>query len=149
MINCERLSQQPSKNERAQEPMSRSLQLCHGICTDWSIFGTPLLLWKKGSCGPVTQWRQLVSCDWSGDSHGRFYLKINPSMKTLWQEYSGVACSFSSAPVEGECYQHHVILTRANYTHFPVFDCSDTCSTFLRWLSFELWLIFFSSALIG
>ena len=107
MINCERLSQQPSKNERAQEPMSRSLQLCHGIFTDWSIFGTPLLLWKKGSSGPVTQWRQLVSCDWLWQSHGgliqsRFDLKINRSMKTPWQEYSWVTCSYSLGPDERE-----------------------------------------------
>ena len=77
------------------KPMSR-------IFTDWSIFSIPFLLWKKGSSGPVTQWRQLVSCDWSWHSYGslipgKFDLKINRSMKTLWQEYSGVACSHSSA----------------------------------------------------
>ena len=74
------------------------LSLCHGIFTDWSIFSTPFLLWKKGS--PVTQWRQLVSCDWSWHSHGsliqgKFDLKINRSMKIPWQKYSGVACSCS------------------------------------------------------
>ena len=78
------------------------LSLCQGIFTDWSIFRIPFLLWKKGSSGPVAQWRQLVSCDWSWHSHGslipgKFDLKINQSMKTPWQEYSGVACS-SSAP---------------------------------------------------
>ena len=57
-------------------------------------------MWKKGSSGSVTQWRQLVSCDWSWHSHGslipgKFDLKINRSMKTPWQEYSGVACSYS------------------------------------------------------
>ena len=88
-----------------QEPMNRNLQLpllsvCHGIFTDWSIFSTPFLLWKKGSSGPVTQWRQLSSCDWLWHSHrsliqSRFELKINRSMKMPWQKYSGVACSCS------------------------------------------------------
>ena len=69
------------------------LSLCHGTLTNWSIFSTPFLLWKEGSSGPVTQWRQLVSCDWLWHSHGsliqsRFDLKINRSMKTPWQEYS-------------------------------------------------------------
>ena len=86
-----------------QEPVTPILSLCHGIFTDWSIFSTPFLLWKKGSSGPVTQWRQLVSCDWLWHSHGsliqsRFDLKINRSMKTPWQEYSWVACSYSYAP---------------------------------------------------
>ena len=53
----------------------------------------------------MTQWRQLVSCDWSWHSHGsvtpgKFYLKINRSMKTPWQKYSGVPCSYSSALVK-------------------------------------------------
>ena len=57
-------------------------------------------LWKRGSSGPVTQWRQLVSCDWLWHSHGsliqsRLDLKINQSMKTPWQECSGVAFSYS------------------------------------------------------
>ena len=43
------------------KPMSRHF---------YSIFSTPFLLWKKGSSGPVTQWRQLVSCDWLWHSHG-------------------------------------------------------------------------------
>jgi len=60
-------------------------------------------VWKKGSSGPVTQWRQLVSCHWSWHSHGslvrgKFDLKINRSTRPPWQEYSGVACSYSSAP---------------------------------------------------
>ena len=52
---------------RHVEQMSKSMQLpyCHGTFTDWSIFGIPFLWWKKGCSGPVTQWRQLVSCDWS------------------------------------------------------------------------------------
>ena len=58
---------------------------------------------KKGSSGPVTQWRQLLSCDWSWHPNGsliprRFYRKVNRSKKTPRQEYSGVACSNSSAP---------------------------------------------------
>ena len=83
-----------------QELATPILSLCHGIFTDWSIFSTPFLLWKKGSSGPVTQWRQLVSCDWLWHSQGsliqsRFDLKINRSMKTPWQKYSEVACSCS------------------------------------------------------
>ena len=59
------------------------LSLCHGIFTDWSTFSTPFLLWKKGHSSPVTQWRQLVSCDWLWHSHGsliqsRFDLKTRP-----------------------------------------------------------------------
>ena len=51
----------------------------------------------------MTQWRQLVSCDWSSHSRGslipgEFRLKIYRSTKTLWQKYSGVACSYSEAP---------------------------------------------------
>ena len=51
----------------------------------------------------LVQWRQLVSCNWSWYSHGslipgKFDPKINRSMKTLRQEYSGVSCSYSSAP---------------------------------------------------
>ena len=45
----------------------------------------------------------------SWHSHGsliprRFYLKINRSMKTPWLEYSGVACSYSKAPVNTNNY---------------------------------------------
>ena len=47
-----------------QELATPTLSLCHGIFTDWSIFSTPFLSWKKRSSGPVTQWRQLVSCYW-------------------------------------------------------------------------------------
>ena len=68
--------------------MRRSTQLpwCLGIFTDWSIFSIPFLAWKKGRSGPVTQWRQLVYCDWPWYSHGsliqgKFDLKINRSMK--------------------------------------------------------------------
>ena len=83
-----------------QEYATPILSLCRGSFTDWSSFSIPFLLWTKGSSGPVTQWRQLVSCDWSWYSHGslipgKFHLKINRSMKTPWQEYSGVACSYS------------------------------------------------------
>ena len=83
-----------------QELATPMLSLCHGIFTDWCIFSTLFLLWKKGSSGPVTQWRQLMSCDWLWHSHGsliqsRFDLKINRSVKTPWQKYSGVACSCS------------------------------------------------------
>ena len=44
-----------------------------------------------------------VSCDWSRHSHRslipeKFDLKISRSMKTPWQEYSGVACSYTSTP---------------------------------------------------
>ena len=47
--------------------------------------------------------RQFRSSDWSWHSHGslipgKFDLKINRSMKTPWQEHSGVACFYSSAP---------------------------------------------------
>ena len=85
--------------------------LCHGIFTDWSIFTVPFLLWQKGSSGPVTQWRQLVSCDWSWHSHGslilgKFDLKINWSTKTSWQECCVVARSYSSASVD--CYSRHI-----------------------------------------
>ena len=92
------------------EPMSRSMQLphfvtslCPGLFTDWSIFSLTFLLWKKGSSAPVTQWRQLVSFDWSWHSQeslvpGNFELNINPSMKTPWQKCSRVACFYSSAP---------------------------------------------------
>ena len=66
------------------------LSLCHGIFTHWSIFSIPLLLWKKGSAGPLTQWRQLVSCNLSWYSHGRFDLKIERSVKTPLQESSEV-----------------------------------------------------------
>ena len=67
-----------------QELATPILSLCHGIFTDWSIFSTPFLLWNKRSSGPVTEWRQLVSCDWSWHSHGsliqsRFDLKIKRS----------------------------------------------------------------------
>ena len=84
--------------------------VCHGIFTDWSIFSTPFLLWKKGSSGPVTQWRQLVSCDWLWHSHGsfiqsRFDLKINRCMKTPWQENSWVACSYTQAPATIESFK--------------------------------------------
>ena len=80
------------------EPATPIPSLCHGIFIDWSIFSTPFLLWKKASSGLVTQWRQLVSCDWLWHSHrsliqSRFHLKINRSTKTPWQESSGVACS--------------------------------------------------------
>ena len=65
-------------------------------------FSIPFLVWKKDRCGPVTQWRQLVSCDWPSHSHGshfpgKFNLKINRSMKTPWQKYTGGACYYSSA----------------------------------------------------
>ena len=53
-----------------QELATPILSLCHGIFTDWSIFSTPFLWWKKGSSGLVTQWRQLVFCDWLWHSHG-------------------------------------------------------------------------------
>ena len=74
-----------------QELATPILSLGHGIFTDWSIFSTTFLLWKKGISSPVTQWRQLSSCDWLCHSHGsiiqsRFDLKINRSMKMLWQE---------------------------------------------------------------
>jgi len=70
-------------------------------------------LWKKGSSGPVTQWLQLVSYDWSWHSHGslipgKFGLKINRSMKTPWQECSGVACSNSTQNFSR--YNNHKIL---------------------------------------
>ena len=86
-----------------QELATQILSLCQGIFTDWSIFSTPFLLWNKDSSGPVTQWRWLVSCDWLWHSHGsliqsRFDLKTNRSMKTSWQEYSWVECSYSQAP---------------------------------------------------
>ena len=76
------------------------LSLCHGIFTDWSVFSIPFLFYNKGSSAPVTHWRQLVSCDWSWHSHesltpSRFDQKMNRSMKTPWQEYSGVVCSYS------------------------------------------------------
>ena len=91
----------PGANE--EEHATPALSLCHGIFTDWSIFSIPFLLWKKGSSGPVTQWRQLVSCDWSWHSHGsliigKFVIKMNHYQKTPWQKYSGVACSYSEAP---------------------------------------------------
>ena len=46
--------------------------------------------------------RQFRSSDWSWHSHGslipgKFDLKINRSLKTRWQEHSGVACFYSSA----------------------------------------------------
>ena len=46
------------------------LSLCHSIFKDWTIFSPHFLLWNKGSSCAVTQWRQLVSCDWSWHSHG-------------------------------------------------------------------------------
>ena len=58
-------------------------------------FSIPFLLWKKSSSAPVTQWRQLVSCDWSCHSQGKFDLKINRSME---YRYSGFACSYVSDP---------------------------------------------------
>ena len=66
--------------------MTKVKSIFHGILTDWSILTMPFPLSKKGSSGPVTQWRQLVSCDWSRHSHGslihgKFDLKINRSMK--------------------------------------------------------------------
>ena len=72
-----------------QELATPILSLCHDIFTDWSIFSTLFLLWKKASSGPVTLWRQLVSCDWLWHSHWsliqrRFNLKINRSMKRPW-----------------------------------------------------------------
>ena len=80
------------------------LSLCQGIFTDWSIFSVPFLLRKKSSSCSVTQQRQLFSCDWPWHSHGNllpgnFDLKINRlSVKLPWQEYSGVECSYASAP---------------------------------------------------
>ena len=77
----------------------------------------------RGSSGPVTWWRQLVSCDWSWHSHGsltsgKFELKIKRSMKTPWQEYGGVACSYSSAPAPGHFHrcgsQCHEVDTKKN-----------------------------------
>ena len=89
-----RIEKQPRTKSGAdeQELAVPILSLCHGIFTVWSIFSTPLFFWKKGSSGPVTQWRQWVSCDWLWHSRGsliqsRFHLKINRSMKTPWQEY--------------------------------------------------------------
>ena len=94
-----------------QELATPILSLCHGIFTDWSIFSTPFLLWKKGSSAPVTHWRQLVSCDWLWHFHGsliqsRFDLKVNRSMKTPWQKYSRVACSSSYAAGNAHIRSH-------------------------------------------
>ena len=66
----EHFSQCPSTGADEQELATPILSLCHGIFTDWSIFSTPFLLWEKGSSGPVTQWRQVVSCDWLWHSRG-------------------------------------------------------------------------------
>ena len=72
------------------------LSLCHGIFTDWSIFSIPFP--NKGSSASVTQWRQLVSCDWLRHSHGSlifvsvcpfpmrlniFYSELRPLLKNL------------------------------------------------------------------
>ena len=88
-----------------QEPMSRKMQL---LCLVYvtAFLQTDLLLVylffceRKGSSGPVTQWRQLVSCDWSWHPHeslipAKFVLKINQYKKTRWQKYSGLACSYT------------------------------------------------------
>ena len=82
-----------------QELATPTLSLCHDIFTDWSILSTPFLLWKKGSSGPVTLWRQLVSGNWLWHSHWSliqrtFDLKINRSMKRPWQKYPGLADYF-------------------------------------------------------
>ena len=58
-------------------------------------------MWKIGSSASVTHWRQIVIWWWNSywsRIPGKFGEKINRSMKTPWQEYSGVACSHSSAP---------------------------------------------------
>ena len=58
------------------------LSLSDGIFKDWSFFWHTFSLLNNGSSAPVTQWRQLVSCDMSSHSHGslipaEFDLKIN------------------------------------------------------------------------
>ena len=55
---------------------------CHGIFADWSIFSIAFLFWKEDSSGPVTRWRQLVSCHWSWHSHES--LKSSYSLAPAW-----------------------------------------------------------------
>ena len=89
-----------------QELMSWSMQLLYYAYVTASLV-TDLLLAYIFFCErklvPV-QWRQLITCNWSWQSHGslileKLDLKMNRSTKTPCQEYSGVACSSSSAPV--------------------------------------------------
>ena len=101
-----------------------------GACNSWSIFSTPFLLWQKGSSGPVTQGRQSVSCDWSWHSHGslipgKFDLKINRSIKTPWQEYSGIACSYQSTPTLIH-YEQDITYFTMLKVHFSVLLASYT-----------------------
>ena len=75
------------------------------------FFSVPFLLWKKGSSGPVTQWRRLVSCNWAWHSHGslipgKFDRRVSRSMKTPWQECRVVVYSYSWAAVSVWCSTH-------------------------------------------
>ena len=101
-----------------QELATLILSLCHGIFTDWSIFSTPFLLWTKGSSGAVTQWRQLVSCDWLWHSHrsliqSRFDLKINRSMKMPWQK----------VVLHGPAHMHRLLATPISALRHQKYCC--------------------------
>ena len=121
-----------------KEPATPILR--HGIFTDWSMFSTPFLLWKKGSSGLVTQWSQLLSCDWLWHSHGsliqsRFDLKINGSLKTPWQEYSWVECSYSWAPEKVYC-----TFVSVSFTYIFIFSSfSSDCFWSRSWVFLWRW----------
>ena len=65
------------------------------------------------------------SCDWSWHSGGslipgKFDLKINWSMKTPWQGYIVVACSYSSAP--GHTYPQNIGHKLTKQCHTSLID---------------------------
>ena len=107
--------------------------VCHGIFTDRSIFCMPILLWKRDSSGPVTQWRQLVSCDWSWHSHrglipGKFDQKINRSENAAYQEmvYCSGSNSTSHMKTKGFCFQLPLINIRRESAKMK-FKSSQNC----------------------
>ena len=95
------------------------LSFCHVVFADWSILVYLFFCERKAVPVQLTQWRQLVSFNWSWHSHGSLTpgnldLKINRSVKTPWQEYKGFACSHSSAPEE-----HQISTGKLSADSFP------------------------------
>ena len=94
----------PLEYNAGQEPMSTSTQLPYLACVTAILqtnpfFSITFLLWRKGSPSPVMQWRQLGSVViGQGTPTGVSFQGDSIWEKTLWQEYSGVTCSYSSAP---------------------------------------------------
>ena len=67
--------------------MSRCMQLSQTYLFFRSIFGIPFLLGKKGSSGPVTHWRQLVSCNgfWHCQLRESHFREIQSNNKSLYE----------------------------------------------------------------